>query len=107
MTKEKQQSHPQIPSVPVPDPDYGILRLYSIRDKRQPRSFPPFDSLNDGVAMRHFYGMIQQPGSIFALSPSDFELWCVGEFVQAKGLILVKDGCSEYICTAHDIIDNS
>ena len=94
----------------MPEPNYGLLKLYSIRDKKQPRSFPPFDSINDGVAMRHFCNMmVTPPGaplSTFLTNASDYELWCVGEFYQAKGLV-TELASPIYVCSAEDLVDTA
>lgn len=111
-TKAKKMPNQETVNVPlekIPEPDYGVLNLYSIRDKRQPRSFPPFDSINDGVAMRHFANMMisppNAPPSTFLTNASDYEMWHVGVFNQAKGLVTVVDP-PEYVCSAADLVDS-
>ena len=81
-----------------------ISCLYSIKDIKQPRYFTPYDAVNDQVAMRHFQNMAKIPNSIFSTNPTDFELWKVGEFDEASG-VLASSGAL-YICRADDLLDN-
>lgn len=68
-----------------------IMIVYSIRDKKTELYQPPFVSNNDATAIRSFKRALEQPDTLLALHPKDFELFCVGTFQDTTGEIQPYD----------------
>lgn len=76
--------------------------LYSILDTKQNYYGSLLTFKNDQVAVRAFMEMLisNDPNSLLALYPTDYQLMCLGHFDKDKGLI---DGCApQLVITGYD-----
>lgn len=56
------------------------MKLYSVMDVKSEQYGPIMALHHDAVAIREFAAAIDQPNSMIAKYPEDFELHCVGSF---------------------------
>lgn len=64
--------------------------MYSVYDKAAGSFNIPFFQLNDRVAIRSFMDLVRDERSQVSKHPEDYDLWCLGSFDDASGLISVK-----------------
>lgn len=60
-----------------------VVRLYAVFDRVAQQCGPLVDSVNDGTAMRQFKDAFREN-----VNRQDYQLLYVGEFDQAKGVLL-------------------
>lgn len=81
------------------------LPLYSIRDTKAGSFQSPTVSSNDVTIARAFAETVMNKRDpIIAFSPSDFDLYCVGEFDLETGLISPVSPV-RLICNAQEVIN--
>lgn len=68
-----------------------ILKVYSIRDDKAGTFAAPFYQANHQVAQRSLNQAALDPNTTIHKFPSDFALYCVGEFDDANGKITPLD----------------
>ncbi len=56
------------------------MKRFSIYDVKAEAWMPPFYRLTNGIALREFQTMSNDPGSIFGKHPADFTLFDLGEW---------------------------
>lgn len=77
-----------------------IVKLYCIKDTKT-NFWKPHTQVNDLSARREFENMVNSPKNDFMfLNYADLELWCLGEFDDATGII--KSNVT-YICNGVDV----
>ena len=68
-----------------------ILKVYSVHDRKAQIFNRPFFDSNEVFARRNFERALNDPDSMFASYPNDFELVCLGEFDDLTGKITMLD----------------
>ena len=63
-------------------------QIYSIRDSKGEMFYPPFFQKTPGEAERALSQLVQDPKTIVAQYPEDFDLYQLGEFDDVTGKIL-------------------
>lgn len=66
------------------------LYLFSIKDHKAKSFLPPFILPNINMAVRSFGGCLVDTGHQFCHFPSDYSLYCLGEFDSDSGNIDVN-----------------
>ncbi|WGL31287.1 nonstructural protein [Dipodfec virus UOA04_Rod_861] len=66
------------------------MKIYSIFDKIASVYNTPFFCPGHGVAMRNFNDLVMDPSTVVSRHPSDFELFCLGDFFEDTGNIEVN-----------------
>ena len=61
--------------------------IYCIRDQKAAVFYEPRLFQREEVALRDFNQMVHNTGSVIAFSPSDFDLFRVGEFDTDTGIV--------------------
>lgn len=56
------------------------LKVYALRDSKADAFATPMFVQNDSIAVRCLKAALQDTSSALAVSPSDFGLFCLGEF---------------------------
>lgn len=70
------------------------VRYYAVKDLKVGfQIMQPFQ--NDEVAKRAFINAAQNPASMLAQSPSDFELWYIGDYYEGDGSFV---SCPDFVC---------
>lgn len=64
-----------------------VLRMYSVLDMAAGAYLPPFYERADGSAVRAVVTAARDVKHAFGRSPSDYVLFCVGEFDDADGVV--------------------
>ena len=64
------------------------VKLIAILDSCSEIYDGPVPVHNENVAMRNFVGMAMNPDTPIGKNPSDFSLWVVGEWNDAKGEVV-------------------
>ncbi|UIB81452.1 nonstructural protein [Flyfo microvirus Tbat2_130] len=65
-----------------------MMKIFSLYDTAiQSHSTNPFFQPSSAAAVRAIKGEMQNPESMLAKHPGDFELWCLGEYDEQKGTI--------------------
>lgn len=65
-----------------------MKKIYSIKDTKG-AFLDPVLADNDALAVRNVKTAVNgQKGSLLAMYPEDFELWCIGDFDETTGLIV-------------------
>lgn len=80
------------------------MKLYSIFDRKSCQWQYPVPDTNDDTAVRNV-AMSLSSQSLLAFSPSDFDLYAVGEFDNESGCI-VRYAANQFIMNVADIIRN-
>lgn len=64
------------------------MKIYSVKDVKV-GFMSPFIRSNDSLAIRDFKDAISDdhPTNALHKHPEDYELWCLGEFLQDSGVI--------------------
>jgi hypothetical protein len=63
------------------------MKCYSIFDKTAGAYSNPFFALNDGMAVRMFSQVVNDPNSHINKQPNEFNLYLLGEFDEHSGVI--------------------
>lgn len=61
------------------------LSAYSIYDFKALQYHTPYFCVADGVAVRLFQDLVQDPQSNISRHPTDYSLWYLGEYDDRKG----------------------
>ena len=69
----------------------NVLHIYSIHDAAVAAFATPFVAATDVAASRVFSGVVNEPGSVYSIQPSDFTLFRVGTFDVMSGRITVDE----------------
>lgn len=67
------------------------MKLYSIRDKAVEAFNQPFYARADGHALRMFIDAINDPKGDFHRHAEDYDLWMIGSFDDAAGVVSCPD----------------
>lgn len=62
-----------------------MLKMYSVRDAKGEIFNPPFYKQTHGEAERDFQTLVNDPQSMPAKYPEDFDLWYLGEYCNLTG----------------------
>lgn len=65
-----------------------LVNAYSIYDRKALHYHPPFYSHTDAAAARSFADLANDPQTNIGRHPSDYVLYCVGQYDDAKGTLL-------------------
>lgn len=63
------------------------LRAYSIYDVKALNYHAPFFAHTDGSALRSFADLANDANTTIGRHPTDYSLWCVGEFDDYTGFV--------------------
>lgn len=80
-----------------------LLRIFTVRDLKAATYGQPFALANRNVAMRTFQTWVANPDSFFAKFPHDFELFEIGAFDQATGLLIPFE-MPDYVGRASELV---
>lgn len=78
------------------------LKIYAIHDDKMQAFSRPLFFQNHGTAIRSFSDAIQDPKSDYARHPSDYRLYCLGEYDDNTGII-VSLSQPEYVVHAIEL----
>lgn len=67
-----------------------LLRIYSIRDEKSLSYGTPFFQSTDGLALRAFADLVNDPKSIISKHPEDFSIWFIGTFDDEAAQIVTE-----------------
>lgn len=67
-----------------------LLRAYSIYDRKALQYHAPFFAVTNGAAVRSLADLANDVNTTVGRHPADFVLYCVGEYDDAKGQLIVK-----------------
>ncbi|QCQ84670.1 nonstructural protein [Blackfly microvirus SF02] len=81
-----------------------VNKIYSVFDKKSGLFSTLSLFVNHAAAMRSFQDAISTEGSVFCTHPEDFDLYCLGEFVEENGFIHAIDP-REFVVSAKVICD--
>lgn len=68
-----------------------ILRVYAVFDMKSKTFNTPFFLINDDVAKRAFFDLVNDPNTTVARHPEDFSLWCLGSWEDVQGEFAVTE----------------
>lgn len=71
-----------------------VKKLYAVRDLKGQSYSSPMVEGHDAVAIRYFGEACQNPESMMGKYPTDFELHCLGEFVETGVVEEPIKGCA-------------
>lgn len=80
------------------------LKIYSVYDKKSMVYHPGQYCHNDGHAMRFFAMQFQNPDTVMGKYPEDFDIYRIGEFDDATGL-LSSDQNVEFVVNVKALLD--
>lgn len=75
---------------------------FAVRDLKMAAFMPPFFCVAVGQAMRSFGDQVGTPGSPLAKHPEDYQLYEVGSFDDAEGVL--EGGLPRLVCSATDFV---
>lgn len=78
-----------------------IHKLYCLKDVKVGFK-TPFECVNNAVAIRSLKNALQDKNE-FSLNPTDFELWCVGEYDDQTGIIVSS---LDHVINVVDLLDH-
>ena len=67
------------------------LRLFSVYDTKADAFNTPFACPTNGIAIRHFSDMANNPESSISRHPGDYKLFCVGDFDDSTGRVVSSE----------------
>lgn len=79
------------------------LNCYSIYDMKALVYHPPFFMLNDAMARRALEGEVRSATSMIGQSPSDFVLYCIGEYTDNDGRLTTHSPLV-HVCDAASLV---
>lgn len=79
-----------------------IVKLFAVKDNASGVYDGPVPAQTEGIAMRNFTDMCNNPDTAIAKHPEDFSLWCVGTWNDATGEII--SGQPECLARATSIL---
>lgn len=82
------------------------MYVYSIFDDKASTYNTPFFDVSDASASRNFGRLALDADSLVNYSPSDFHLYCVGEFDEVNGSFVLQPN-PKFICHAMQFITSS
>lgn len=65
-----------------------LLKAYSIYDRKSLAYHTPYFTSTDGAAARSFSDLVNDINTNVGRHPNDYVLYCVGEFDDAKGVMI-------------------
>ena len=79
-----------------------ILKMFSIRDAKGEKYFPPFFKHSHGEAERDFVQTVKDPQTMLSKFPEDFDLYFLGEYDDTKGAMSALD-TPQHVMKAVDV----
>lgn len=83
-----------------------LVNFYSIYDVKANIYSIPFVAVNEKVAKRTVQGAMLDTNSILRLHPSDYRLFCVGQFDDESALVFRKD-TPQFVCELLELFPES
>jgi len=80
------------------------MRVYSVFDKKLQEFGQLAVSKNDESMRRAMFDGVKGSNSMIEKYPEDYDLYCVGEFEQAQGLLSGWKGPAILVCNAADLM---
>ncbi len=79
-----------------------LMNVYAMRDKESGFMQPQVDT-NHGTAKRNFAMMINNNPGVLGFSPSDFDLYYIGQYDIDSGRMIAAD-VPEFICNGASLV---
>jgi hypothetical protein len=81
-----------------------MLKMYSVRDQKAEIFNTPFYKKTHGEAERDFKTLVNDPKSVVAQYPEDYDLWYLGEYCDQTGSFKTLD-TPQHVTKAVNVID--
>jgi len=78
-------------------------KVFSVFDEKAKAYSNPFFMVHNGLALRAFSDLIQDQSTMIAKHPSDFKLYCIGEFDDCEGILITLE-VPEFLANAIDFV---
>lgn len=65
-----------------------IIRCYSVFDRKALQYYPPFYQATDGLAVRSFGDLANDPQTNVGRHPADYVLFYIGDYDDQKGALM-------------------